>query len=486
MQGCQKAKLLRYFNNMAVLSMQKEDESHQFEIAKKLLLVRLGDLYNDINSNYEFTPAEKIWRIEIPLNPIDPLDWLWQQPFAEKIYWQDREQEFEMAGVGIADLVLDSPPIDYSALFARLRKTLSISHNNIRYYGGGRFNSAVASDAIWSIFGSCRFIVPRFELFRNKNITHLAFNFVRVSNNKTQSGLEEFEEEIHRVKYKKTQNTFTLPEIQWKKDIPDRVKWKENVLSALRIIEVGELQKIVLSRKSTYGFNKKLDAILLLKKLEENIAPVYNFYFQPKENIAFMGVTPEQLYLLHEGQIYSEAIAGTIARGGDGASDKRLEEELLNSDKEIIEHRWVSKIIKSTLQGFCYSVDTMDQEVILKLLHLQHLCSRFRGRLRNDIDDGDIIASLHPTPAVGGYPQHTALQKIAEIDGYDRGWYAGPVGWIANNSAEFAVAIRSALISGKTISIFAGAGIVAGSDSQAEWDEIENKMQNYSRILNKL
>jgi len=119
----------------------------------------------------------------------------------------------------------------------------------------------------------------------------------------------------------------------------------------------------------------------------------------------------------------------------------------------------------------------------MKLVRVQHLMTGIEGELNKDISDQEILECLHPTPAVGGYPQDKAKELIAEIEPFDRGWYSGPVGWISKDSADFAVAIRSGLITKNKLRIYAGAGIVKGSDPDNEWNEIESKIATFLKVL---
>jgi len=116
----------------------------------------------------------------------------------------------------------------------------------------------------------------------------------------------------------------------------------------------------------------------------------------------------------------------------------------------------------------------------MKLVSRRHLVSRVCARLRDGVTDAEVLGGLHPTPAVGGYPKRGALEGIRALEPFDRGWYAGPVGWVGADAAEFAVGIRSGLVRGRVLALFSGAGIVAGSRPEAEWAEIEQKIEDFT------
>jgi menaquinone-specific isochorismate synthase len=223
----------------------------------------------------------------------------------------------------------------------------------------------------------------------------------------------------------------------------------------------------------------------LLKHLKDQSPGCYHFCFQFSTNSAFLGATPERLYKRAQRTIKSEAIAGTRPRGTDDAQDQEYENQLLNSPKDLKEHQYVVDTINTALTPLCTALRSENQFSLRKLEGSQHLVTSFEGELKEKVYDQDILDSLHPTPAVAGCPTDTALQTIRELEPFDRGWYAGPVGYVGFHQTEFAVAIRSGLVQGDQLSLYAGAGIVAGSTAQDEWDEIENKISNFIKVFKK-
>ena len=139
--------------------------------------------------------------------------------------------------------------------------------------------------------------------------------------------------------------------------------------------------------------------------------------------------------------------------------------------------------IRSTLDALCTSTRMPQHRTEMRLSKGRHLHSRIEGRLREGVSTARLLTALHPTPAVGGVPTGAALDLIRECEDFDRGWYAGPVGWIGADDAEFAVAIRSGLVEDDRLSLYSGAGIVRGSEPEAEWDEIEQKIENFLSLV---
>jgi len=156
---------------------------------------------------------------------------------------------------------------------------------------------------------------------------------------------------------------------------------------------------------------------------------------------------------------------------------------LLNSEKEVREHSIVVDMIQNVLEKYCHNL-VMDEEVqITRLSHVQHLCKHFKGELDPETSDADLIKALHPTPAMGGYPTDIALEAIEDLEPFNRGWYAAPIGFVGHDHTEFVVAIRSALIEKERVSLYSGAGIVLGSDPADEWQEIEDKISKFLKAL---
>jgi menaquinone-specific isochorismate synthase len=251
----------------------------------------------------------------------------------------------------------------------------------------------------------------------------------------------------------------------------------------LAAIEKGAIEKAVLARETTFGFDAPIDPVALLRRLNASASKSYRFCFQPRPGVAFIGVSPERLYKRQERYIRTEAVAGTRPNTGDICVDAALADELLNSEKDRREHRHVFDAVRAELARQCNAVHADDDVSVLRLDRYQHLHAGIEGILDHFGTDAELLRGLHPTPAVGGVPTRKAMDWIAETEPFDRGWYAGPVGWVGCDSAEFAVAIRSALVTDNTMSVYTGAGIVEGSAPESEWAELENKLTPYTAIL---
>lgn len=446
-----------------------------------------SELKNQFHSFFShgenFSRQNKIWRVQVPIDAPDLMDWLQRQEFEIKTYWSGRDHKFAMAGVGSVHDVSGDFAIAFPALFTRLHNVLKDSHPDLRYYGGIRFDSSQPSSDEWRQFSNFRFIIPRFEIFDDGIQSWFACNFVVPAKEDLHQFFEKLESELGGLEFGQSTIRQEFPKCQSRQDFPEWEGWRNNVLRALDFFKDKNLQKIVLARKSVLQFSNSIEPVSLFKTLAATSPHSFHFCFQRNSQSAFLGITPERLYRRNNKDIFSEAVAGTRLRGRDEMSDKRLGAELLQSDKDLREHRWVSDMVKSSLEPFCDSVSVLAKENLLKLPNVQHLHTLFNGHLSNGVSDGEILARLHPTPAVGGFPRNESMRYIAEMEPFDRGWYAGPVGWVSGKASEFAVAIRSALVSENLLLLFAGSGIVQGSDPRKEWEENENKILNFTNLL---
>jgi menaquinone-specific isochorismate synthase len=274
-----------------------------------------------------------------------------------------------------------------------------------------------------------------------------------------------------------------LPPLLNRADSPGQADWVRAVEGALRRIEHGPLEKVVLARRTDFRFSEPPDPFLLLHRLRSANPAGFHFAFQPEEGSTFLGVSPERLYRREGRHILSEAVAGTRRRGDSEREDQAMGDALLESEKDRREHRFVADEVGRKLDGLCRSYRADREISLLKLARLQHLRRGFEGTLRAGVDDEAIVAALHPTPAVAGKPTAAAVAEIASREPFHRGWYAGPLGWVGADGADFTVAIRSGLLSGNRLALFTGAGIVRGSMPLAEWEELENKLAGFVRVI---
>lgn len=243
----------------------------------------------------------------------------------------------------------------------------------------------------------------------------------------------------------------------------DRERWHALVNRALEEIRAGSLDKVVLARALDVEAEGPLDTGSILARLEERNPGCRTFLLRGDDGSAFLGATPETLCRIQGSTLRTEALAGS-ARPGAAA-------ELLGSQKDLREHRWVVDHLTFALQGLATDEQHPREPAVRAFANVLHLHTPIRARLLPGRSVADVVAALHPTPAVGGVPAAHALSFLADHEDLDRGLYAGLVGWVGLGRAELAVALRSAVVRGSRARLFAGAGVVEGSSAEAEWAE---------------
>lgn len=254
--------------------------------------------------------------------------------------------------------------------------------------------------------------------------------------------------------------------------------YRDAVRKGLELIASGEMRKIVLARAKEVVTENRIHPLKLLNDLRQRFPDCYAFSIGDGCGRSFIGASPERLVRVSRGSLETEALAGSIRRGSGASEDAALGASLLRSEKDLREHALVLDSMARRLAPLGVKVDTGMRPGLKKLANVQHLCTPVRSPMPAGCRLLDVVAVLHPTPAVGGTPRERAVARIAEIEATPRGLYAGALGWVnARGGGEFFVGIRSALVDGRTARIFAGAGIVAGSVPEQEFSETELKFR---------
>ena len=246
--------------------------------------------------------------------------------------------------------------------------------------------------------------------------------------------------------------------------------WKSRVATAVTRIQNGDLDKVVLARDITVTSTKSIDPRPMLNKLADEYPTTWKYSIS-----GLVGATPELLLRLSRGMVTSRVLAGTISKTGDDAKDLALAASLARSSKDLAEHEYAVRSVADAIEPFCSSTNVPESPFVLHLANVMHLATDVTGALVETlahIDAFTILEQLHPSAAVCGTPRPKAATLIQEIEGMSRGRYAGPVGWIdAAGDGELGIALRCGQINGDSIRIFAGCGIVDGSDPEVELAE---------------
>ena len=253
--------------------------------------------------------------------------------------------------------------------------------------------------------------------------------------------------------------------------------WQDRVARAVEKIKGNQLEKVVLARFATATTNTSINPRNLLKELANEYPSTWVY-----SNTGLVGATPELLVRLSKSLVTSRILAGTIRKTGDDERDLALAGSLARSSKDLEEHEYAVRSVADALAPLCSSTNVPESPFVLHLSNVMHLATDVTGVLSDNSSPADIfdlVARLHPSAAVCGTPTEIAQRTIDEIEGISRGRYAGPIGWIdANGDGELGIALRCGQISGdaKSIRIYAGCGIVAGSDPEREYAESQAKL----------
>ncbi|WP_245920697.1 isochorismate synthase [Melghirimyces profundicolus] len=402
-------------------------------------------------------------------------------------FWSDPDRELTLVGVGAAWRAEAVPMEDrYRAVEREWEELLA---NAVRepadpprgagplLLGGFSFDPLRTETPLWEGFSEASFILPRFMLSVRKERCLLTVN-ARVEPGddpeEMAEALAEEEEELIRtaatLSVAPSPSSYDAFEVE-----PER--WKESVSEAARHIREENLEKVVLARELRLRSEEPFAAAVILKRLQQRQPGSFLFAME-RSDACFLGASPERLVKKDDDRLYSTCLAGTAARGATPEEDRKRGEELLADPKNREEHAVVVHMIAEAFREGCGEVRVPDTPTLYRVRDVQHLFTPVEGRSKPDTTLLAMVRRLHPTPAMGGYPQQAALDRIRETEGMDRGWYAAPLGWLDfRGDGEFICGIRSGLLRGRTASLFAGCGIVGDSDPDSEYEETRMKFR---------
>ena len=250
------------------------------------------------------------------------------------------------------------------------------------------------------------------------------------------------------------------------------VAWLDAVARAVGAIERGDVEKVVLARDVLVWSEQPFDLPLLLERLSTRFPGCFTFSCE-----GLVGATPELLVARSGDDARSVVLAGSVARGSGPAEDASLAAGLMRSEKDLAEHAFAVDSVTGPLSEACADLK-VEGPLLLQLANVQHISTRVHGRIEGPATALDLAGSLHPTAAVGGTPRERALAVIRALEGMDRGRYSGPVGWVdSNGDGEWGIALRCGRFDGARGRLFAGNGIVAGSEPEAELEETRLKLR---------
>lgn len=402
--------------------------------------------------------------------------------------WEQPDRGFALAGLGVVDEAASRGEerfADVAAQCARLGGEPVIDQPaglpagaGPVWLGGFAFDAEGGSSSAWSSLAPASLVLPELSLCRSAERTFLTLNALVGAGADVDAHQAAWDARLAALR-----GDAELPLLDPHPTAPAQIRsarppgeFEAAVQAATARIAAGEISKVVLAREVIVAAGSAHDPAALFGAMRVQFPACFCFCCGTPE-AAFTGASPELLVRRSGAGVSTVALAGSTRRSSDPAVDDHLGEQLLRSDKDRREQRIVSRRIVRALRPHAVWVEAAEEPEIVRVANIQHLATPVIAQLAEPHSAIEIAGLLHPTPAVGGEPWPAADAAIADLEGMDRGWYAGPVGWMdATEDGEFCVALRSALLRDREAHLFAGVGVVAGSEPAAELAETEVKL----------
>ncbi len=391
----------------------------------------------------------------------------------DKFYWRSRDDDFEALALGTARFFRLT---EWEAFKSATEEFLiKASQFDLRLYGGVAFDKSLEVGQDWNGFEKGEWVLPWLEIGRKKGIYYVQIIVETSQVSELQGRLKQVLENLNDDVNGQALSLETKKVLHF----PLKDNWLNIVNDIRKKINQSRLTKLVLARKTEVTvpsqFSKKK---LLQKVMGEQVASF--IFWKEKNGLIFLGQSPELLFRSKDTHLMSEALAGTRPRHRNELLDKKLEEELIQGKKERLEHLIVLENCQQVFLEVSTAIEVGELKV-KKMKRVQHLVQSITGELKNGESALSVLAKLHPTAATAGAPKNEALSFIQSSEGFSRGWYAGAIGWLSAKESEFCVGLRCLLYSEKnnSLCLYAGAGILADSDPESEWEELNDKISQY-------
>ncbi|MFP3029526.1 MAG: isochorismate synthase [Arsenophonus sp.] len=416
--------------------------------------------------------AESVQQYEFPL-PADitfpALDWLASQQFYPQFYWYHRDGHEEAVLLGEVKRFLN---ISAAEQFLQQQTVSTI----MRIWGLIAWQPLPDNEYYADFVGHDSYLfLPRIEFYYCHGKWILAINII---------DQQDLLQALQFLSKLKSVNPI-LPinsSIKQIKHLPEYQQWEDLTTQAVKLINRGIMDKVVVARQTDIKLTKPLNGASLLSASKAVNFQCYHFMISFNHQHAFLSSTPERLYYRKFQQLYTEALAGTVVNSSDPIVRKANSDWLMNDDKNQHENLLVVDDICQRWQDNCEKIDVSQADIIL-LRKIQHL-RRFIHITLQHVSDSDCLYRLQPTASVAGVPRKIAKYFLQQNEPICRGWYAGNAGYLSLNQSEFIVSLRCAHINNDQLRLYAGAGIVNNSDPWKEWLEVENKAAGLQTLIN--
>lgn len=420
----------------------------------------LEHLLKKLSGDDAHSPGLHVFDVAFALNDaFDPLTFLASQSCFPQFYWQQRSGEDEAAALGQV--------LRFTSLSDAQDFLLDNPEHDLRVWGLNAFAPQKGE-----------LFLPRLEWRREGGRATLRLIVMNESSGCGDAAqARAFIDALVRAK--------SLPDAQMElvsqQHSPEQAGWEALVTQATQAIARGEMDKVVLARATDYGFAEPVNAAALMAASRRLNHHCFHYFIAFDPHNAFLGSSPERLWRRRDTSLRTEALAGTVANDTDDSRAAELGDWLMSDDKNQRENMLVVEDICQRLQRAASTLDVLPPQIV-RLRKVQHLRRCIWTEMQHK-DDAECLTLLQPTAAVAGLPRQAARTFITQHEPFEREWYAGSAGYLSLKQSEFCVALRCAKISGATVRLYAGAGIVAGSDPTMEWLEIENKAAGLRSLL---
>lgn len=427
--------------------------------------------------------------ITVPVDGVDPCAAVFASRLASDRWfcWEQPDRDFALGALGVAHEATSRGDHRFADV---ARNCLRVGEGAVVdepaglpagagrvWTGGFAFDADGAASAPWSSFSPASMCLPEISICRAGDDVFLTINLIVSPHTDPTSLVERAAARVTGLRPDPLPlldpHLTERPEIRSARPPGD---FEQAVAAAAERIEAGGLSKVVLAREVIVAAASAHDPAAVFGALREQFPSCFCFCCGTPE-ATFLGASPELLVRRSGASVSSVALAGSTRRSSDPTVDDHLGEQLLRSDKDRREQRIVSDRIVRALRPHAVWVEKSPEPEVIRVANIQHLATAVIAQLAEPHSAIELAGLLHPTPAVGGEPWPAAATTIVDLERMDRGWYAGPIGWMdATEDGEFCVGLRSALLRDREAHLFAGVGVVAGSDPASELAETEVKL----------
>jgi len=406
--------------------------------------------------------------------------------------WEQPDRDFALAALGVAHEATSRGPERFRDVARKCLASETISDEpsglpagaGAVWVGGFAFDPDGGGSSAWSSLSPASLILPELSVCRSGGETLLTANAVVRPGDDASEVAARLEARLAGLRDEPLPLLDPHPTARVEiESVRPPGEFEAEVAAATARISASEMSKVVLAREVLVTAAAAHDPAAVFGAIREQFSSCFCFCCGTPE-AAFIGASPELLVRRSGAGVSTVALAGSTRRSSDPAVDDHLAEQLLRSDKDRREQAIVAERIARTLRPHAVWVEAAAEPEIVKVANIQHLATPIVAQLAEPHSAIELAGLMHPTPAVGGEPDELAKATIAELERMDRGWYAGPVGWMdAAEDGEFCVALRSALLRDREAHLYAGVGVVAGSDPAAELAETEIKLDALLPLL---